>query len=101
MGTSTNMRKRGVPEISLKASNDVGGLYFMSLYTGKTIHSYIWNELTTDDDVIRRVEELAAEENQPLLLKNNPLFEWRLGKTITNSEQINDNSTVEDKQGIL
>jgi hypothetical protein len=30
-GTENNMRKRGVPAIELKASNDVGGFYFISL----------------------------------------------------------------------
>ena len=62
-GTENNMRKRGVPAIALKASNDVGGCYFMSLYTGKKIHGYIWNEIPINNDIISQVEELADKEN--------------------------------------
>ena len=95
-GTENNMRKRGVPAIALKASNDVGGFYFMSLYTGKKIHGYIWNEIPIDDDVISRVEELADKENQPLLIDDHPLFEWAPGRPIasdTFEESELDNET--------
>ena len=51
-GTENNMRKRGVPAIALKASNDVGGCYFLSLYTGKKIYRYIWNGIPINDNVI-------------------------------------------------
>ena len=52
VGKSNDMKKRSVPSIALKSSNDVGGYYFMSLYTGKKLHSYVWTELPIDDDVI-------------------------------------------------
>ena len=70
------MRKRIVPGIVLKTSNNAGGCYFMSLYTGKRIHSYIWDKLPIYDEVISRVETLAVEENQPVHNDNHPLFEW-------------------------
>ena len=54
-GTSNNMKERGAPEIALKASNGVGGFYFMSLYTGKKIYSYIWNEVPITDSTIKRI----------------------------------------------
>jgi hypothetical protein len=98
-GTENNMRKRGVPAIALKASNDVGGCYFMSLYTGKKIHGYIWNEIPIDDDVISRVEELADKENQPLLIDDHPLFEWAPGRPIASdtTEDIElDNKTEQE-----
>ena len=85
VGTPNNMIKRGVPEIALKVSNDVVFFYFMSLYTERRIHSYTWNEIPTDDDFIRRVEELMTEENQDILLDNHPLFKWRPGTSISNS----------------
>ena len=40
-GKINNMKGRIVPGISLNPSNNNGGNYFMSLYTGKRIHSYI------------------------------------------------------------
>ena len=42
LGTHKNMEKRSVPELVLKASNEEGGYFFMSLYSGKRLHSYIW-----------------------------------------------------------
>ena len=100
VGTSNNMIKRGVPEIALNVSNDVVFFYFMSLYTGRRIHRYIWNEITTDDDFIRRVEELVTEEKQHILLDNHPLFKWRPGTSISNSEKINDDDTIDGQQVI-
>ena len=38
----------------------------MSLYTGKILQSYIWEKLPIDTNVIRRVETLAGQENQPM-----------------------------------
>ena len=89
-GTENNMRKRGVPTIALKESNDVGRCYFMSLYTGKKINGYIWNEITINNDFISKVEELADKENKTLLLENHPLFEWAPGRPIASdtSEEI-------------
>ena len=81
-GTSNNMKSRSVPGIALKPSNNDGGQYFMSLYTGKRVHSYIWEELPIEDGVIQRVEELAEIEKQPVLVYYNPLFEWTPGVVI-------------------
>ena len=38
-GTENNMNSRTVPVISLKESNDMHEQYFMSLNTGKILHS--------------------------------------------------------------
>ena len=62
VGTHNNMKKRSVPEIVLKASNEEGGYLFMSLYSGKRLHSYIWEELPIDQDIIDRLEQLAREK---------------------------------------
>ena len=52
----------------------------MSLYTGKRVHSYIWEELTIDDGVIQRLEQLAEIEKQPVLVDvNNFLNGTRCG----------------------
>ena len=62
-GTTDEMKRRSVPGITLNESNDHGGHYFMSLYTGKRLHSYQWTELPIDDDVIAQVRGLAEGEN--------------------------------------
>ena len=80
--TTNTMEMRRVPGIALGPSNEWGGQYFMSLYTGKKIHSYDWVETPIDEDVISRVEELAQSEEQPVIAKNMPLFEWAIGNLI-------------------
>ena len=77
--TSNNMQSRSIPAIALCESNERGGHYFMSLYSGKEIHSYKWKELPINDEVIDRVHELAISEKQKVLLEQTPLFEWRPG----------------------
>ena len=42
VGKNNTMQRRSVPEISLKTSNNPGGAYFMSIYTGKIPHSSNW-----------------------------------------------------------
>ena len=64
MGTKGNMKKRSVPAIDLKASNEEGGYLLMSLYTGKRLHRYIWEEIPIDQDIIDRVDQLAREEKK-------------------------------------
>ena len=71
-----SMKSRSVPLVTLKTSYNDGGQYFMSLYTGMRIHSYIWEELPIDDGVIQRVEQLAEIEKNPVLIDTNPFFEW-------------------------
>ena len=46
----------------------------MSLYSGKRLHSYIWEEIPIDQDTIDRVEQLAREGKQSVLDNNQPLF---------------------------
>ena len=52
----------------------------MSIYSGRRLHSYIWEDLPIDKGVIDRLEQLAREEKQPVLGNNQPLFEWIPGK---------------------
>ena len=84
--TTNNMKGRSVPGIALRASNEWGGFYFMSLLSGKRIHSNNWTELPISEEVIARVYELATHENQPELVDGMPLFEWELGKPIEDDE---------------
>ena len=81
-GTTNNNKPRAVPAIALRMSNNAGGHYFMSLHTGKRIHGFQWDELPIDDHVIERVEALAEEQNQPLMHRGKPCFEWSPGVDI-------------------
>ena len=54
----------------------------MSLYSGKRIHRYIWEEIQIDQNTVDRFEQLAREERQPVLDNSQPLFEWLSGKYI-------------------
>jgi hypothetical protein len=77
-GTTNTMKRRSVPALALQHSNNRGGHYFMSLYTGKRLHSYNWIELPIDDEVIDRVHELAQNEGQKILTDDYPMFDGLL-----------------------
>ena len=92
-GTAGNMSERSIPVIALKPSNNAGGHFFMSLYSGERIHGYNWDDLPIDEAVIEWVEQLASDENQPFNDDNIPFFEWLPGIKIED-EQINDDSDL-------
>ena len=77
--TENNMNSRTVPTILLIEPNDMNGLYFMSLNTGKRIHSKNWEQLPIDEFVIDKVKELATKEEQPIIQNKCPLFKWNVG----------------------
>ena len=76
------MKTRAVLTIALRRSNGIGGHYFIGLYSGKQIHRYKWEKLPIDEYVIARVEDLAAEEEQPIMYNSMPSFEWTPGVTV-------------------
>ena len=71
-GATNTLKQRGVLAIALNEPNDQGGYYFMSLDTGHKIHSYEWKELPIPDENIITVEEIAEQQNDPLLTKKIP-----------------------------
>ena len=79
VGTRNDMTSRSVPAIALQESNDFGGFYFMSLKTGKRIHSNKWSQLPIREDVVKKVQHLADLENQPKMKRGELLFEWEPG----------------------
>ena len=99
-GTTNTMKARSVPGIALNESNEHGGHFFMSLYTGLKIHGYKWTELPIDDDVIDRVEEMADKQKAPKMINRSPLFEWRPGVPIEDEifeiEELHDNNNDAD-----
>ena len=78
-GTSNTMHQRGERAIALKETSRGGHYRFMSLDTGRVIHSYDWRELPINDFVINRVHDLALQEGQPLLVDGFPIFEYAPG----------------------
>ena len=93
-GTNNKMDARSIPAIALNASNEHGGHYFMSLYSGKRIHSYEWKELPIDEEVIARVEELAEEEEAPEMKRGYPIFTWK--QRFIDEPNLNVNDAIED-----
>ena len=81
-GTMNTITGRCIPTIALRQSNNAGGHYFMSLYTGRCIHIYDWKELPIDKYVIERLESLADAENQPIVHQGYPILEWASGELI-------------------
>ena len=74
VGTKNNMQARSVPAIALSESNESGGNFFMSILTGKKLHSNKWERLPFDNDIIEKIEKLATNENQPKLVDGNASF---------------------------
>ena len=73
----TNTPKaRNVGAIALYQADENGSWYFMSLETGKRLHSNNWIEVPISDDVIRRVNELGLQEGQTDMRRDGPVFEW-------------------------
>ena len=101
VGTNNNMKRRSVPGIALRASNESGGYFFMSLYTGKQLHSYIWEELPISEEVIERVELMAQEEEQPLHDNSHPLFEWFPGFEVEEPDEIQEENILVDQEMVI
>ena len=89
-GTSNGMKPRAAPAIALRRSNNAGEHYFMSLRTGKRIHGYRWQELPLDEHMIERVEAMAEQEEQPIMHRGLPCFEWAPGVEMQDILEIED-----------
>ena len=57
--TKNTMTRRCILSIALNPSNQHGGHYFMSLFMGKRLNSYNWEENPIDNNVTERVEKLG------------------------------------------
>ena len=95
--TTNDMKPRAVPSIALKSADGYMRHYFMSLHSGKQIHSKKWTELPIDQEVIDRVEELGADEGQPEMQLGQPIFEWIPGTNIDDVEQEDYDNDVQDE----
>ena len=66
----------------------------MSLKTDHKLHGYKWVELPISDEVISRVEQIAAEQGQPLM-ENDPILEWTPGEIIADPDDDIDMMAIE------
>ena len=57
--------------------------------TGKQIHSADWSKLPINDEVVKRVEELAKIEKQPTFYQY-PMFECEPGISILDNMKGNE-----------
>ena len=55
-GKTNTFKRRSIPSIALRESNEDGGHFFVLLYIRKDIHSNDWVKLSIDDEVFKRVE---------------------------------------------
>ena len=65
-GTTNTLDGRSTPCIALRESNNNGGHYFISLETGRRIHSNKWVEMPITNTQINRVHELASSSDNIL-----------------------------------
>ena len=84
-GTNNTQKSRSVGAIALRPKNLHGSYYFMSLKTGRQIHSNNWIELPITQQVITHVEAIAKAEGMPPLIDGELFFEWEPGVPITNT----------------
>ena len=60
--TTNTQVARSIGAIAMYPSNERGGYYFMSLWTGRRLHGFIWNEVPITEEVINRVKQLGEED---------------------------------------
>ena len=62
VGTHNNTKKKELTISRLESVQRGRSLFLMSLYSGKIIHSYIWEEIPIHQKLIEIVEKLTREE---------------------------------------
>ncbi|CAJ1959903.1 unnamed protein product [Cylindrotheca closterium] len=77
------MKSRIIGAIVLDPRNLTGRYNFMSLETGREINGRVTTAMPITDDVIKRVEELGLEQQQPYRESKMLRYEWRPGQPIT------------------
>ena len=62
IGTTNSTKQRMVGATALRLENKQGIYYFMYRAAWKQLHTFIWTELTINDQVIYRVKDLDTKE---------------------------------------
>jgi hypothetical protein len=65
--------------------NTQGGVYFLSLSTGRRLTRQQWTPLPMPNGVVTRVEELAIIDQQPIMAQGAANFEWAPGVPINDN----------------
>ena len=73
-GTTSTPTPRTIGAIALRPKNSTGSYYFMSLETGKILHSNQYHPLAITEHVISRVETIAANEGNAALTNGKLTF---------------------------
>ena len=86
---TNTMEPRTISAIALHPSGNLqNGWNFMSLDTGRILHRNQWTRLSTSNDVIQRVNEIAKKERQPLIASN---FKYIWGNDTENTDNDDNN----------
>ena len=98
---TNNQEARTLGAIALHPyGNAQGSWYFMSLSTGKAIHRYQWTELPIPDEVIKRVHEIAKEEEMPKV-EGNFIYEKGPGEELLMDDHPEIDEDVPSEDDIL
>lgn len=81
-GTDNTQKPHIIRAIALRPKDNSGSYYFMSLETGKRVHSNNWVELSITDNVIARAKALAAHDGMDDLIDGELIFEWNPSEPI-------------------
>ena len=69
---------------------------FCKVWSGRRIHTKIWEELPIDDEAIEQVHKLAQEQDKPIMRNGYPLFEWSPGVDVDDPEEDYDKLDKDD-----
>ena len=94
-GTNNSMDPRTTPAIALTESNQLDGMYFMSLTNGERFQSKKWVQLPIDDNIIELVEDMAFEQGQPDMPDKTVIFTWE-PDLYTNKPDDTDEGTTDE-----
>ena len=87
--TVTNTTKsRTIGAIVLDPTNITGRYNFMSLETGKEINGRVTIKSSITDAVIKRVEQLGLDQEQPYRQSKMLKYEWRPGHPIADEDAL-------------
>jgi hypothetical protein len=68
--------------------NAQGDYFFLSLVAGRRLSRHQWTVFPVTKAAIARVEQVAAEENQPWVQSSGLLFEWRPDHPIDEDDDL-------------
>jgi len=73
--------------IALGATGNAGGaFYFLSLASGEVISQHQWTDCPIQSEVIKRIEDLAIKDKQPLIQSTGLMVEW--GQVVLNASHM-------------